>query len=207
MKTSLKIAVAFSLAAITSACTTESLTRSLPFEAPFTGAEVSENMVTPDFRVQSLEVIVPEDLTVSEDNTIKPRVDIVWHEDPFGNRYAQVQSVMEEGLRMGTRTLRGSQPVKVEVELIRFHAQTDRVRYSKIPSEHEIEFYMTVTDARSGEVIIPARYVNATFPAFGGEMALAADIAGITQRKRITERLSDVIVQELTRPIPAPATM
>ena len=51
-----------------------------------------------DWQVTEITVIVPETLSVSEANSIKPRADIVWREDPLGNRHAQVQAVVQEAM-------------------------------------------------------------------------------------------------------------
>lgn len=205
MKKTFNIAAALLLAAATSACTMETTSRATPFDLPLGadgGADGAQTvMIAPDFRVTKVNVIVPGSLTVSEDNGIKPRADIVWREDPYGNRYEQVKSVMEEGLNAGAKALNGTRAVVLDVQLVRFHAQTQRVRYSSLPSKHEIEFLLTVRDANSGAVIVPSHMVNATFDALGGNAAVAADRAGITQRMRIDEHLAGVIYGELTRPI------
>ncbi|WP_417260928.1 DUF6778 family protein [Celeribacter sp.] len=201
-KKTLKIAAALLIAAATSACTTETISRATPLGATFGGAApVDAVMIAPDFRVTKVNVVVPGSLTVSEDNGIKPRADIVWREDPFGNRYEQVKAVMEAGLTSGTRALKGHTPVVLDVQMVRFHAQTERVRYSSLPSKHEIEFLLTVRDANTGAVLVPSHMVNATFDALGGNAAVAADRAGITQKQRIGEHLAGVIVSELSKPV------
>jgi hypothetical protein len=201
MKKTFNIAAALILAAATSACTTETTSRATPFNLPLGGQSAEVVRIAPNFRVTKVNVTVPETLTVSEDNGIKPRADIVWREDPFGNRREQVKSVMEAGLNAGAKALDGARAVVLDVQLVRFHAQTQRVRYSSLPSKHEIEFLLTVRDAKTGAVIVPAHMVNATFDALGGNAAVAADRAGITQRMRIGEHLAGVIYGELSKPI------
>lgn len=201
-KKTLKIAAALLIAVATSACTTETTSRATPLGATFGGAAPADAvMIAPDFRVTKVNVAVPDTLTVSEANSIKPRADIVWREDPFGNRYEQVKAVMEAGLTSGTRALKGQRPVVLDVQMVRFHAQTERVRYSSLPSKHEIEFLLTVRDANTGAVLVPSHMVNATFDALGGDAAVAADRAGITQKQRIGEHLAGVIVSELSKPM------
>ncbi len=202
MKQTVKVFALLLLAAATSACTTETISRATPLTAPLLGADTAEQiMVAPNFRVQKVNVVVPGTLQVSEANGIKPRADVVWREDPYGNRLEQVQGIIEAGLSKGTAAMSGTQPVILDVQLVRFHAQTERVRYSSLPSKHEIEFLLTVRDANTGSVIVPAHMVDATFAALGGDAAISADHAGITQRMRIEEQLSNVIVQELSKPI------
>ena len=62
----------------------------------------------PSIRVVGLNVNVPETLTVSEENSIKPRADIVWHGDPFGDRHEQVRAVIEDGLSRGAAGIQGN---------------------------------------------------------------------------------------------------
>ncbi|MBW6417336.1 DUF6778 family protein [Celeribacter sp. PS-C1] len=201
---STKIAAALLIAVATSACTTQSTSHATSRAITLGGASAGAAMVAPDFRVTKVNVTVPETLTVSEANTIKPRADIVWREDPYGDRYAryeQVKAVMEAGLNSGAAALKGQRAIVLDVEMVRFHAQTERVRYSSLPSRHEIEFLLTVRDAQTGDVIVPSHLVNATFDAFGGDAAVAADRAGITQKQRIGEHLAGVILSELSKPI------
>jgi hypothetical protein len=151
-----------------------------------------------NFDVTAINVVVPSTLSVSEKNSIKPAADIVWHEEVVGDRYAQVKTIVSEGLQVGADRLHGSQDVILDVQVTRFHAQTNRVRYS-YGGEHEVEFYLTVRDAATGAILADTHKVDATFPAYGGEDALAADRAGITQKSRIVERLSNVVVNELNK--------
>lgn len=199
----IKLAAALTLAAATSACTTETISRAVPLSAPLgaTLPAADAVRVAPDFRVTQVNVVVPDTLTVSEDNGIKPRADIVWREDPYGDRYAQVKAVMEAGLMQGAKTLSGQKAVILDVQLVRFHAQTERVRYSNLPSKHEIEFLLTVRDTNTGAVIVPAHMVNATLDALGGNAAIVADRAGITQKSRIDAHLAQVITAELGKPM------
>lgn len=202
MKNLSKIAIALTLSVATSACTTDTLSGAEPLSAPLGRAQAGRSSIAaPDFRVAKVNVVVPGTLKVSEENSIKPRADIVWREGPYGNRYQQVKEIMEDGLTRGAKSLGGRTSVVLDVQLVRFHAQTERVRYSSLPSKHEIEFILTVRDANTGAVIVPAHMVNATLKALGGNAAVAADRAGITQRSRITEHLSQVIYSELSKPI------
>lgn len=200
MKKTSKLAIALLIAAATSACTTETTSRATPMTGSLSAVAAGENVrIASDFRVTKVNVVVPETLTVSEANGIKPRADIVWREDAYGDRHAQVKAIMEAGLKRGAKALSGQRPVVLDVQVVRFHAQTERVRYSSLPSEHEIEFMLTVRDANTGEVLVPSHMVNATFHAYGGDEAVAADRAGITQKQRISGHLAGVIAAELSK--------
>lgn len=161
----------------------ESTARLVPLSVAAVGATQPQ-----DWRYGSLEVIVPETLSVSEENTIKPRADIVWREDPPGNRHAQVDALMTAALTRALQPLSGAQPVRIEIQVTRFHALTERTRYS-IGGEHEIEFILTVYDAATGAVVRGPRAVDVTFPAAGGDRALANEARGYFQRDAINDRL------------------
>ncbi|QXT38090.1 DUF6778 family protein [Gymnodinialimonas ceratoperidinii] len=165
---------------------------------------VIENIEIQDWDVAGVEVIVPSDLTSSEANTIKPRADIVWREDPIGDRHAQVAALMSAALEPAFEAVDGATPVIVTLNVSRFHAQTQRVRYSNIPSEQEIEFVMTIRHAETGALLSGPTDVDLTFPALGGNDAVAADAQGITQRIRINERLQAWVAEEFIGPVNTP---
>lgn len=135
-----------------------------------------------------LVVSVPRSLSVSEAHGIKPRADILWREDPIGDRYVQVERIMRDALTPALSTMEGPVPVEVVLEVTRFHALTERARYS-VGGEQEIEFVYLVRDAETGAVLSPPQPVDLTFRALGGADAVAAEQQGITQRVRITDRL------------------
>lgn len=141
-----------------------------------------------DWSLSLVEVVVPDNLSVSEDNTIKPRADIVWREDPCCDRHAQIDDLMTQALNTGLTNMAGSQPVTVQVQVTRFHAVTERTRYT-LGGEHEVEFILTVFDSGTGEILRGPRAVDVTFPASGGEVALAEEARGYYQRDAITDRL------------------
>ena len=144
-----------------------------------------------DWQVTQIDVTVPETLSVSEANSIKPRADIVWREDPPGNRHQQVQAVVQEAMDFALDPLtgEGATPISVEVELIRFHALTERTRYT-IGGEHEIEFIFTVRHGETGEALTGPMPVDLTFRALGGSRALEAEAQGIYQRDRIQSQIT-----------------
>jgi hypothetical protein len=197
-----KMIAAIGMIASAAACTTvETASRATPIDAPLAGMPLLDRSfhVQPDFKVSDINVLVPKTLTVSEANTYKPNADIVWRGDAYGNRYDQVQAVMETGLAAGARTFKGAQEVIVDVQLVQFHAQTEKVRYT-FGGKHEIVFAMTIRDAKTGATLVPARMVDATFDAFGGIAAVNSEKAGVTQKVRIVKRLAEVITTELQQP-------
>jgi hypothetical protein len=202
MKNIVKFIAGITLVLGMTACTTvETASRASPLSTPVASLPVpqAELFVAPDFSVSEINVTVPHTLTVSEANTMKPIADIVWREEALGNRHTQVRAIVEEGLQSGVAPLAGAQGVILDVQLVEFHAQTPKVRYT-FGGQHEVQFLLTVRNAQTGAIITPQRLIDATFKAYGGEAAIVADRAGITQKSRIIERLSAVIEAELKKP-------
>lgn len=157
---------------------------------------------TQDWSITALDITVPRSLTVSEANVLRPSAAIVWRGDAPGDRYAQIETILTEALapvlldRPG-----GMTPVIVSLDLTRFHAVTERARYT-IGGTHEIEFTLTVRHAESGDILSGPRPVDLAFRALGGQAAIDAEARGITQKLRITEYLQDWARVEFPAPIP-----
>ena len=147
--------------------------------------------------VSSWTVSVPPTLSVSEENSIKPRADVVWHGDPAGPRHQQVAAIFEAALARVAGQSTGAQTVALQVEVIQFHALTPKLRYFA-EGQHEIRFGLAATDAETGATIVPRYVVDATFTGFGGDKAVLAEAKGVSQKLRIIEQLVMRITQELT---------
>ncbi|ABD55607.1 DUF6778 family protein [Jannaschia sp. CCS1] len=186
--------------AVSGCVNTSDVTRDLALDA----LPVIEDMQVQDWDIVGVEVNVPRSLTSSEANTIKPRADIVWREDPIGDRHAQVDELMTAAMDAAFARVEGSIPVIVTLDMTRFHAQTQRVRYSNLPSEQEIEFIMTIRSAETGALLAGPTDFDLTFPALGGSDAVTADARGVTQRLRITQRIADWVTEEFIGPADAP---
>ncbi len=163
------------------------------------GWETSYGDVVPpeaasNWRINSVEVIVPETLTVSEENSYAPDADIVWRGDPPGDRHAQVDEILTEAVKKGATGLKGSQPVNLVIEVVTFHAVTEKTRYGlENAGVHNITFTAQVVDARTGAPLTPKDTIRADLIAFSGDEALAAEARGETQRKRIVNHVANVI--------------
>ncbi|MCA0870329.1 hypothetical protein LCL97_05810 [Seohaeicola saemankumensis] len=149
--------------------------------------------------INQVQVIVPRALKVSERNSYLPRGDIVWREDPIGDRHAQVQTIVQDAIVRGVTPLNG--PVKADVEIVvqRFHALTEKARYTT-GGVHSITFDLMLKNPATGELLVPARTVRADLDAFGGQQAINAEARGQTQKVRISDHLAEVIRQELSNP-------
>lgn len=174
-----------------SGCSTiDTVSRSVPFESPATTA------TAPAMSVDAFQVRVPRSLQVSEANRYYPSGDIVWRGEPLGDRHAQVQKIFEEGLAMGTQGADGAVPVVLDIEVKRFHALSEKTRYS-VGGRHEIEFVVNFLNPETMRPMAEPRQIDATFKAFGGARAVQAERNGMTQKVRITRHLAGVFQKEL----------
>ena len=209
-----KMLMALGLAATVSACgAVDIASRNAPFEdVPSTSQRTyttQKNLaaqpspvpaqILDQLSVAAINVRVPETLRVSEANRYYPSGDIVWREDPIGNRHAQVKAIFEAALATGTASLQGPVPVILDVEVERFHALTEKARYT-VGGVHSIRFKLQLRDAQTGAPLSEPRVVQADLDGFGGQQALQAEARGLTQKVRISAHLAEVIRQELTRP-------
>lgn len=160
------------------------------------GKAAQRPVLNRDYSVTGVEVTVPHALTVSEENGIKPRADILWQAEPLGDRYAQVDAILTEALTQGTAEMHGARKVTLEAVVTRFHALTKRTRYS-IGGEHEVWMMLTVRDAETGEVLEGPRLIGFD-TRVSAEEAFAHEEQGIYQRQEINAMVRDMIGRELS---------
>ena len=194
IKTLLAIAVAAGL----SACAKpETVSRAAPatglIAAPF--AEQAGR----DYTVTDVQVNVSRDLRVSEANVFFPIADIVWRDDPLGDRHMQVARMLKTGMSTGAISIVGNRDVIAKVDVVRFHSVTEKARYT-VGGVHSIKFKLSVIDAHTGAVIEEPRLVTADFEALGGAAAIKAEREGFGQKQRITAHMAGVIQRELGSP-------
>ena len=139
---------------------------------------------------------MPQSLKVSEANRYYPSGDIVWREDPLGDRHDQVKAIFQTALQRGADTMTSGAPVILDVKVSRFHALTEKARYT-VGGVHSIAFTMQLRDANTGALIGEPHQVKAALKAFGGQHAIEAEARGETQKVRITAHLADVLRQEM----------
>ncbi|UWQ76278.1 DUF6778 family protein [Leisingera sp. M658] len=197
-----------SLGLMVSACASVDVpSRNLPFEpVPDAAVNVPDGYESlpqvdpvPALRVSRVTVDVPRSLSVSEANSYLPKGDIVWREDPYGDRHAQVQAIVQRAMEAGSTGMGGAIEADLHIELQRFHALTQKARYTT-GGIHAITFKMRLTDPATGALLRPEKTIEADLKAFGGARALEAMSRGQTQKVRITGHLANVVRQELTKP-------
>ncbi|MEP2532938.1 DUF6778 family protein [Shimia sp.] len=191
-----RLIAAMTLGLAAAGCATvDTATRNVPFEP--TPSDISAP--APSFFLADMHVSVPTTLKVSEANRFYPGGDIVWRGDVYGDRYDQVQAIFEESIRIGAAPLDGVRPVKVEIEVKRFHALTEKTRYS-VGGIHSIDFVMTIVDPLTGEVLRGPKEIKADLVGYGGSKALQAEARGLSQKYRITQHLARVVRDEMSLP-------
>jgi hypothetical protein len=150
--------------------------------------------VSRGWRLAEVQVDVPRSLSVSESKSLLPSADIVWREDPLGDRYAQVGKIMQAATLRGAQGLRGSRPVVISVTVTRFHALTYEAELSNSDwGVHNVDFVAQVTDARTGEVLVPATNIRAETPAWSGARMREARRKGITQKSMISNHVAATV--------------
>ncbi len=158
------------------------------YDAPVP-AEVSQG-----WRLADVTVSVPDTLAVSEEKALLPRADIVWREDPEGDRRAQVAAILDGAVRQGATGLGGSQGVIIALTVSRFHALTfeaeTRLQNAGV---HDIEFTATITDAATGAVLKGPDRIEASLPALAGVQMAEARARGDSQKSQITAHVARVI--------------
>lgn len=158
------------------------------YDAPLL-AEVSRG-----WRLAEVKVDVPATLDVSEARTLFPRADIVWREDPPGDRRAQVAAIFATAVGQGAAGLRGSRPVTIALTVTRFHALTfeaeTRLRRSGV---HDVEFIASVLDATTGELLAGPAAIEASLPALSGPAMAEARSRGESQKSQITSHVAATI--------------
>lgn len=146
------------------------------------------------WRLSEVRVAVPQSLSVSEAKTLLPSADIVWREDPLGDRRAQVGTIIQTAVLRGAQGLRGARPVIIDITVTRFHALTFEAELSDNDwGVHNIDFTAQVIDAASGEVLVPATQIRAETPAFSGAKMKALRAKGQTQKSIITNHVAATV--------------
>lgn len=193
-----RILALLGLTSFSAACSMDSgvASRNAPLEGGFAQGGVA---YTRDYAVRDIRVTVPEELTVSEANSYKPRADIVWRGDAYGNRHQQIAAMFETAAERGAERKRGNTPVIVDVELTRFHGLTEKTRFS-FGGDYDIHYVITVRNANSGEVIEPARLVAHSLDGPGGDRAMELERAGQTEKVRVVDFMTQKFMLDLATP-------
>ena len=150
--------------------------------------------LTSKWNVTQIEVIVPERLTVSEENKFAPNADIVWHGDVRGDRKAQVAAILEAAGKLGTKDLKSGQNVHLVLQLEEFHGMTPiGLRKLKYSGVYNIAMVASVHVGTTNEPIIEPTPIYADLEAFTGARFAQAEAEGNSQKKRVTNHIAAVL--------------
>ena len=150
--------------------------------------------VSAAWRLAEVRVDVPRTLVVSEAKSLLPNADIVWREDPLGDRHDQVDVIMTNAITLGAQGLRGRRPVIIAVTVTRFHALTFEAELRGSDwGVHNIDFTASVVDAATGAVLVGPTDIRAELPALSGEQMKAARAQGRTQKSMITNHVARTV--------------
>ncbi|MDG1115548.1 MAG: hypothetical protein P8N72_00255 [Flavimaricola sp.] len=178
-----------------SACAApETATRNAPLDVA--GLAPGAVQVQQAYNIVRFDVDVPGDLQASEANRYYPIADIVWRGDAPGDRHEQVASLFQAAGERASSSFQGPNDVVVQVQLVRFHGVTEKTRLS-VGGTYNMVFMLQVVDARTGAILEPARQVVANLEAPGGARGRALIEAGQTERVRVVDHLTSVLMSEL----------
>lgn len=177
-----------------SACADNDMaTRSLPVDQSIT--DVAPSIGSSDWLVEDVRVTVPRSIPHTEADVYYPRADLVWHGDPYGDRYAQVETLMDRGLTAGAAALSGTRPVIVDITVRRFHSVTPKTR-NTVGGVHNMVFDMTVIDVATGQPLTLTQSHEVNVNAYGGRRALQAERQGYSMKVRIMGHLQQWMQQQ-----------
>ncbi len=155
--------------------------------------EPIDGEVSSDWQLAAVIVVVPDTLSVSENNRYAPRADIVWWGEPAGDRRVQVARILDEAVGDAASQLSGSQRVTVTATLERFHAVTPAAVARAPSAVHNIRFRLQVFDAQTSAPLTEPTTIEADLEAYTGEAATASAVRGEDQRTRIVTHLTKVV--------------
>lgn len=162
----------------------------------FRGVQVPLDDVE-QWNVVAVDVVVSDDLSVSENPQVRfPNTDIVWWEDPEGDRRSQVAAIVRNAAAQAVADLRGGLNVQMTVNVRKFHALTPFARQNGFRGWHDVVFDVIVTD-NEGAILASESGINADIKAYQGAQAYSAVEQGQTQKIRIARRISQVIAEWL----------
>lgn len=194
-----RIALALGCAATLAACVGPDAGSSPARSSSGIGGTVESPVRAEAYRLVGLRVAIPDNLRVSEANAFYPIADIVWRGEPVGDRRAQIRAMFADGAAQAMAGVEEGVPAVAEVEITRFHALTERTRYT-IGGVHSIKFLLTLRDPETDAILDGPRLIDADVKAAGGNRAIAEDVAGRTQRVVIVEDLAQMFRRELGLP-------
>ncbi len=148
--------------------------------------------ISRQWRVASVDVVVPETLSVSTVDSLAPEADIVWWGEPDGDRRVQVAEIVEAGVARGASGLRGGVPVNLIVILEQFHGTSPRAQRIAPSAVHNIRYTIRVFDNRNGQELTAPIHIDAPLEAYVGGQLAALQAQGGSEKARIVAHIAAV---------------
>ena len=168
--------------------------RSIGFDWNSFYEEALPQSITSRWNITQVEVIIPDRLTVSEENKFAPDADIVWHGDIRGDRKAQIANILKAAGKQGASKLKSGQNVHLVLQLEEFHGMTPlALRKLKYSGVYNITMVASVHDGPTNNPIIEPTVIYADLEAFTGARFAEAEAQGNTQKKRVTDHIAAVL--------------
>jgi hypothetical protein len=143
------------------------------------------------WRVADIVVVAPASLTTTEENSLAPNADIVWHGEPRGDRRLQAARIVEDGLRAGSAALNGRTPVRLQAQLNHFHGITPVALNQAPAAVHNISYILQVVSLSTGDTLFGPETIQADLPALTQSAAAVAAANGISERQRIVDHIAE----------------
>ena len=109
-------------------------------------------------------------------------------------RKAQIAKILSDATHKGAAGLRGKRAVRLDLRVVRFHALTFEAE-AKLSNSgvHNIDFFISAVDAKTGEVLAGPTLILAATPALAGVEMVEARNRGETQKIHISQHVTRVI--------------
>lgn len=120
------------------------------------------------YSISEVVISVPDTLTVSEAEVAIPDADIVWRDEPRGDRRAQVRAIFMEAAEPLPSYTTGPTAVRLEIVVRRFHGLTKIARsYGPGVGVHNILFDVRLVATASNRVLVEEKGVKAALRGTG----------------------------------------
>ena len=147
-----------------------------------------------NWKVTRVDVNIPTNLTVSEDNVLIPNGDITWWETMGPPRRDVVRGILQEGVAAGASKLNGQQAVVLNIELVRFHGMSPTAQATlNFSGVHNVRFYATVVDAATGAALTEKTLIEADTAAALGNQLSQNRANGITETARVKNTIANTV--------------
>jgi len=155
--------------------------------------------VSRQWKVVSVDVTVPQNLTEGKADALRPTEDLVWFGDGMGNMKPRIAAIFKTAVTQAAASLNGSHEVDFKVTVLRFNAETPYT-YLNAPAGtgvNSVRYKIQVLDHKTGLVVASSGELYADSPA-----EVAADLpTGMTNPNHWVESKAQIsgLITAVTR--------